>query len=788
MHLFKKLAVFGIALCFVAGLAGSAFGLSAYRDELISGNWTFQNDISFLGDITTGGTLELNGVEYTWPAADGTNGQQITTDGAGTLSWAAAGAACPWDDIANPDNNKAIDFTNYYTSFDSGDTDHDMFTFQGTGAFGDVSIVKIEQVTGDPTDGTVLEVVSADADADALLVTANAVDVILVNGDGTLTLTGNTDLTGDFDLTGDITVSGTWSVDAIAAATATQTLTLDGDTTGGVTIGATSTGNVILGDDVVVSDGYNATVGEGSLTIDNDAVDETALTITSDATTTGGAIAITSGVTTTTGKAVSVVADDLTTGDMLYLESSVGGLTTGNYIRCYDGAADDFEVGKYGAVIIAGNASTDILTITAGDIQITAGDIDLDNGQLMVDTNQDLANNISRDFAGAGTGPVLTVKDDNTASTNQALYVLQDGTAATAVKIDQTGTGNSTGIDLNVYGDYPAIDIDAGAARDGDVIDILMTNMVDERALNITGGITGTAGEGVIEVHTTGNIASTATLLRLDADTGTPAGTQGFLIYVDDDSGAQANAYAVEINSENNEALKISKGLLTVTENAVFTAGITDNGSSSLGDAVTDGLTINSAIQGASPLILDGGTDDTAETTIAVTDPSTDNTITLPDYSGSVPIVIQQGYTQTSQAGAGTSDVTGSLVTLADGWFVEGSTLKYTVVGTVVGANAAPSVALYLEDGAVCTLTCSNGAAGDWQAEFIVIATASNAQRITGRLVAEGGAELITDYATDNTDISAVGTIPVKLQITSGNAGDTITSEMVSIEYWLKAD
>lgn len=191
---------------------------------------------------------------------------------------------------------------------------------------------------------------------------------------------------------------------------------------------------------------------------------------------------------------------------------------------------------------------------------------------------------------------------------------------------------------------------------------------------------------------------------------------------------------------------------------------------------------------GTGAIEFEGATADDYETTISITDPTTDNTITVPDYAGAMPLVIGQGYTQTSQAGAGTSDVTGSSLTLADGWFLEGSTIRYTVVGSVTGANAAISVALYLEDGAKMTLQTTDGAAGDYVAEFEIIATASNAQRIQGKLVAEGGTELKCDYATASIDTAAAGTIPIKLQITSGNAGDTITSEMVKIEYWLKTD
>jgi hypothetical protein len=266
----------------------------------------------------------------------------------------------------------------------------------------------------------------------------------------------------------------------------------------------------------------------------------------------------------TTADTIGVTANALTTGSLLYLDSDrfQAGSPAGFYIECYDGDSADFTVGDEGKTVIDGVASTDVLTITAGDIQITAGDIDLDDGFVAINNDADEANNITRNFNGGGTNPVLTVKEDHTASTNVALLVENDG------------TGNSTCLQLSHDGDLPVIDIDAGAARTGDVINILMTNQVAEKAIAISGAMTGTAGEGVVEVHSTGNIASTATLLRLDADTGTPAGTQGFCMYVDDDTLAQAGAYAVEINSNANEGLNVSAGLSTFAELTNHTGGI----------------------------------------------------------------------------------------------------------------------------------------------------------------------------------------------------------------------
>lgn len=202
----------------------------------------------------------------------------------------------------------------------------------------------------------------------------------------------------------------------------------------------------------------------------------------------------------------------------------------------------------------------------------------------------------------------------------------------------------------------------------------------------------------------------------------------------------------------------------------------------------TSTLTSLGTLTGATPIILEGASADAYETSIALEDPTADNTVTVPNYSGAIPLVVAQGYTQTSNGDASAADVTGSAITLADGWFTEGKTIKYTLGGVVTGANDTISVGLYFEDALVMTLTTADGAAGDWTAEFTIIATAAATQRIIGVLRAEAGAEVITDYATDTTNTATAGTIPIKCQIVLADGADLITNEYVRVEAWSKAD
>lgn len=51
-------------------------------------DWTAATEnFSTSGNLAVGGTTTLNSVPYTWPAADGTSGYVLSTDGAGALSW-----------------------------------------------------------------------------------------------------------------------------------------------------------------------------------------------------------------------------------------------------------------------------------------------------------------------------------------------------------------------------------------------------------------------------------------------------------------------------------------------------------------------------------------------------------------------------------------------------------------------------------------------------------------------------------------------------------------------------
>jgi len=397
--------------------------------------------------------------------------------------------------------------------------------------------------------------ITLDADSGNLA----AEDLIVTANNFSVTAAGNVTVGNDLAVTGAITAAS-FKQDTIQPATAAPAdLTVQGNGAGKVKIApnAASTGNIELGGTggattIDVLAGADLQVSEGKLTVTNTA-NENVVTVTANS--------------VVGNKVIAVTGNGITTGDMLYLETSDAGLTSGNYIRAYNGAANVFTVADEGATVITGVVDTDVLTLTNGDIKVTLGDIRLSNGILTADWDTDQASHFIRNFAGAGTNPVVTVRDDNTASTNVAMLV------------DQDGTGASTALKVVHDGDNPAIDLSAGVARTGDVIAVAMANQLGQRAINITGAMTSTAGGGVIEVHGTGVIPATASLLRLDADTAQPGDGDGWMLNIDDDSlvVATPDKYAVLIDSANNEALHVATGKALFDEMPTFTLGVDIN-------------------------------------------------------------------------------------------------------------------------------------------------------------------------------------------------------------------
>ena len=90
---------------------------------------------------------------------------------------------------------------------------------------------------------------------------------------------------------------------------------------------------------------------------------------------------------------------------------------------------------------------------------------------------------------------------------------------------------------------------------------------------------------------------------------------------------------------QNITGLTVASGGASITGTATFVNNIALNGNTTIGDATTDRATFNSQILGSNGLVFQGATDDGFSTTFAITDPTANNTITVPDASGIITLI-----------------------------------------------------------------------------------------------------------------------------------------------------
>ncbi|MBC8435380.1 MAG: hypothetical protein H8D84_00200, partial [Proteobacteria bacterium] len=368
-------------------------------------------------------------VSYVLPTADGTSGYQLTTDGSGTLSWAAAQFA-----LGNDGNNRIVTGTGSATLNAEANLTFDGSTLAVTGAatvsttlgvtgvatfgthvvLGDNDILKLGAST-DLTlyhDGTNSYITNA---VGALKIATETSGIAVTIGHTTSETTVADNLTVTGTLTGTLATAAQGSVTSLGTLT---TLTVDNVITNGATIGHTSDTDLMT-----LADGVLTVAGElDATTLDISGNADIDGTTNLDAVDIDGAVQI--------DAAVTVGVDD-TGYDVKFF-----GDTASAYML-WDTSTDD--------LVLAGAAGIDL-----------AGDIDVDGTSNLDAVDIDGAVQIDATFTSGVDGQGYDTKFfGDTASA----YMLWDTSA------DDLVFAGAAGIDL-------AGDIDVDGTANLDIVDI----------------------------------------------------------------------------------------------------------------------------------------------------------------------------------------------------------------------------------------------------------------------------------------------------------------------------
>lgn len=148
-------------------------------------------------------------------------------------------------------------------------------------------------------------------------------------------------------------------------------------------------------------------------------------------------------------------------------------------------------------------------------------------------------------------------------------------------------------------------------------------------------------------------------------------------------------------------------------------------------------------------------------------------------HKASLPVVVALTTTQTSQAGASTSDVTGSSLKLRPEDFKPGTAFRFTMGGTKSGANAAMIVHISLAGTQIVSITADASTAVEWTSQITVAAKTMASQVCIGQLFTDTE-DAALEYAAGSVNMKGGGVL--KAQIQSQHGSDTVTCEFCMIE------
>ena len=333
------------------------------------------------------------------------------------------------------------------------------------------------------------------------------------------------------------------------------------------------------------------------------------------------------------------------------------------------------------------------------------------------------------------------------AASDHGIYSEKVGAYGVRMFIGNAGTSSTGEIQVNSTGN---IDIESGASvvvKSGGELEINSGGILD---------INGTATVGTLTVETS-LVSETITL------------SDDILAVLEGDT-ADANEITIGVVEPTADVTYLFPDDAAATY-IVMTSTLATNNSTAA----------NSVIGVSNGLRFEGATADASETTLTLTDPTADNTITLGDFSGSVVMMIADTGTADGHTLVDGNTISTCTATIPDDALIAGGVLKVHAMGTFAGGNAAGAVSFMLDgDTNICKTTQATAGADDWVLDCTMYNVTAATQEIDCVLNADTDAAVVSTRSTDTTDFAG-GDIVVAVAVESGHGSDTTTLESCQI-------
>jgi hypothetical protein len=225
-------------------------------------------------------------------------------------------------------------------------------------------------------------------------------------------------------------------------------------------------------------------------------------------------------------------------------------------------------------------------------------------------------------------------------------------------------------------------------------------------------------------------------------------------------------------------------GTLGVTGATTLSGDLSANGNTTIGNATTDRLTVTAQLLGGSPLVFQGATDNGFATTLSVTDPTANNTITVPNAggtlavsaSGNIALSASGNLTLTGQVpiangGTGANSAQAAINALA-GLTTTGDLLYYDGTNATRLARGGANTCLISNGTTITWGSCATGGSG-----FTSLTLTGNSG--TNQTINEGDSINIRGDGTVLTAVAGV-TDTVTLSVVADSIGDS----SAPIQHW----